>query len=168
MTREWFKTLLDHEGLRRYNSRTQSDKTGDDDVRHWFRDYLTALYNHIERSLKAELPNFNWSAAKVEFLFSVPTTWKPDVVAEFETIVRQAGFTGPASSSHTVTVGLTEPEAAAVWTSTAAAGMFKENDILVVCDAGGGTVSPHGSLLRGKLWLTVRSLVFRPTYQLCV
>lgn len=76
---------------------------------------------------------------KIEFLFSVPTTWGPTVVEHFKLLVGQAGFGGPAYANHSVTVSLTEPEAAAVYTSTAAPGIFKEGDVLVVCDAGGGT-----------------------------
>jgi hypothetical protein len=38
-----------------------------------------------------------------------------------------------------VNIGLTEAEAAAVHVSTEAPGIFRENDVLLVCDAGGGT-----------------------------
>lgn len=137
--REWFKTLLDPKNLERQKAAYPDDATTHDEVQHWFRDYLTALYDHIKLKLSAELPNFEWNAAHVEFLFSVPTTWTPQVVELFRKLICQSGFGGPANASHTVTISLTEPEAAAVHTSTAAPGMFKEDDVLVVCDAGGGT-----------------------------
>lgn len=137
--REWFKTLLDPRNLEREKQNYIAKDTTIADVRHWFRDYLTMLYDHVKLKLSAEMPNFEWTAARVEFLFSVPTTWNPQTVETFREIVGQAGFTGPANSTHTVTISLTEPEAAAVHTSTAAPGIFKEGDVLVVCDAGGGT-----------------------------
>ena len=139
IVREWFKTLLDPENLIREKARFPADDISHEDVRRWFRDYLTQLYEHLKLKLATELPNFNWSSAKIEFLFSVPTTWSPGIVEQFKSIIGQSGFGGPANSNHTVTVSLTEPEASAVYTSTAAPGIFKEDDILVVCDAGGGT-----------------------------
>lgn len=137
--REWFKTLLDPKNLERQKVLYPADTTTHEEVRHWYRDYLTALYEHVKLRLSAELPNFEWSAAHVELLWSVPTTWTPQIVELFRKIIGQAGFGGPANASHTVTISLTEPEAAAVHTSTVAPGIFKEDDVLVVCDAGGGT-----------------------------
>ena len=132
VVREWFKTLLDPENLIRERDRFPSDDMSYEDVRHWFRDYLSLLYEHLKLKLATELPNFEWSLAKIEFLFSVPTTWDHGTVEQFKLIVGQAGFGGPANANHSVTLSLTEPEAAAVHTSTAAAGIFKEDDILVV------------------------------------
>jgi hypothetical protein len=141
IVREWFKTLLDEKCLVRdmQLGRFPGEHFTHENVRQWFRDYLTELYEHITAKLVAELGNFDWRRKVVEFLFSVPTTWSPGVVAQFKEIIGQAGFGGPANASHTVTVSLTEPEASAVYTSTAAAGIFQEGDVLVVCDAGGGT-----------------------------
>ena len=139
IVREWFKTLLDPDHLMREIDKFPEDTVSHETVRHWFRDYLTNLYDHIKLKLSAELSNFDWNYAYVEFLFSVPTTWSPAVVDQFKLILGQSGFYGPEFSSHSVTISLTEPEASAVYTSTAAAGIFDEGDILVVCDAGGGT-----------------------------
>ena len=131
--------MLDPRNIERQKVNYPADETTHEDVRHWYRDYLAALYDHIKLKLSAELPNFEWSAANVEFLFSVPTTWSPQIVELFRELTGQAGFSGPANANHTVTISLTEPEAAAVHTSTAAPDIFKEDDVLVVCDAGGGT-----------------------------
>lgn len=139
-TREWFKTLISPDALRKENERQgPDDKVTHEDVRRWFRDYLRRLYDHIQARLQSELPNMSWATSKVEFLFSVPTTWNPGTVETFRSLINQAGFGGPAYANHVVTVSLTEPEAAAVYTSTTASGIFRENDVLVVCDAGGGT-----------------------------
>ena len=137
--REWFKTLLDPENFAREKDRYPFEYQNHLDVRQWFRDYLRLLYGHLRTTLSSEVPNFNWNLAKIEFLFSVPTTWSPAIVEQYKSLVTEAGFGGAAYSSHSVTVSLTEPEAAAVYTSTHAAGIFKDGDILVVCDAGGGT-----------------------------
>ena len=139
MVREWFKIYLDQAVFEEYKTRDPGDKATHEDVRHWFRDYLSLLYDHIKLKMSAQLVDSQWRNAKIEFLFSCPTTWSPTIVEKFKEIVGQAGFGGPLNSSHAVTISLTEPEAAAVYTSTAAPGTFKPNDILVVCDAGGGT-----------------------------
>lgn len=137
--REWFKTSLDPANIATMRKRDPTDTTAHEDVRHWYRDFFTLLYEHVEQKLSQELPNFEWSAANIEFLFSMPTTWNHQIVEMFREIVGQAGFGGPANAQHTVTMSLTEAEAAAVHVSTEAAGVFQEGDILVVCDAGGGT-----------------------------
>lgn len=68
----------------------------------------------------------------------MPTTWAPvPTVERFKRIVRDAGF--GSQNHHSVNIGLTEAEAAAVHVSIEAPGIFHENDILLVCDAGGGT-----------------------------
>ena len=86
----------------------------------------------------------------------------------FRLIVAQAGF-GGGGRNHTLSIGLTEAEAAAVHTSTEASGIFKvrlstalgihvhlssvslisskENDVLLVVDAGGGTTVRAMTLL---------------------
>ncbi|EME78602.1 uncharacterized protein MYCFIDRAFT_190830 [Pseudocercospora fijiensis CIRAD86] len=137
--RDWFKTLLDPKNLDTMRKRDPDLVTTQQDVRHWYRDFLRRLYDHIEQKLSSELPNFAWSAAQIEFLFSIPTTWSPQVVETFRGIIGQSGFGGPTNAQHSVIMSLTEAEAAAVHMSTEAASHFREGDILVVCDAGGGT-----------------------------
>lgn len=68
----------------------------------------------------------------------MPTTWPPSgpTVEKFKRLVQQAGYERP---NHSISVGLTEAEAAAVATSIETPGLFHENDILLTCDAGGGT-----------------------------
>lgn len=109
------------------------------DVQRWYTDYLRFLYKHIELKLGGELPDSRpWKWARVEFVFSIPTTWLPfPTVEKFREIIAKAGY--GQHPSHTVTMGLTEPEAAAVHTSVDAPGMFQESEVVLVCDAGGGT-----------------------------
>jgi len=139
IVREWFKTLLDSEYLSRELQRRPDDQYSHEHVQQWFVDYFTFLYEHIKTKLVGEVPGMEWGLANVEFMFSVPTTWSPGTVEQFKVILAQAGFGGPGNARHSVTISLTEPEASAVYTSTAAPGLFNEGDILVVCDAGGGT-----------------------------
>lgn len=100
-------------------------------------DYFQFLYRTIEMRLKGELAS-TWEDAKIEYIFSVPTTWKPlPTVERFRKIVAAAGF--GACFNHRATIGLTEAEAAAVHTARSMPGIFKDNEVLLVCDVGGGT-----------------------------
>jgi len=58
-------------------------------------------------------------------------------VERFRAIIQRAGF--GSSLTHTVVIGLTEAEAAAVHTARNTPAIFQENQILLVCDVGGGT-----------------------------
>ncbi|KAF2166097.1 hypothetical protein M409DRAFT_55439 [Zasmidium cellare ATCC 36951] len=139
VTCDWFKTLLDPMNLEAAQKQGFHDTTTHEDVRHWYRDYFSRLYSHIEQELPRALVNFEWAAAKIEFLFSMPTTWNHGLVEDFRDLVHEAGFGGPDNPSHAVIMSLTEAEAAAVHVSTESADSFRKGDILVVCDAGGGT-----------------------------
>ncbi|KAH4044589.1 hypothetical protein HBI25_174490 [Parastagonospora nodorum] len=137
--KEWFKTCLDPEKLR---LKQQEDPEGApeslQEVEKWYGDYLRKMYEYISFKLGGELSGVQWADARIEFVFSVPTTWAPvPTVENFKKIVRGAGF--GSHRGHSLTIGLTEAEAAAVHTSTEAPGIFHENDVLLVCDAGGGT-----------------------------
>ncbi|KAL8731719.1 MAG: hypothetical protein Q9181_004200 [Wetmoreana brouardii] len=108
-----------------------------EEVERWYEDYHRLLYKHIEYKLSTELSGAPWHVACVDFIVSVPTTWAPQVVERYRAIVERAGFAQ--CTNHTLSIGLTEAEAAAVHTSLEASGIFQERDILLVCDAGGGT-----------------------------
>jgi hypothetical protein len=137
--KEWFKTCLDPEKLRR---KQMEDPEGApenlQEVEKWYGDYLRKMYEYLSFKLGGELSGIGWEEARIEFIFSVPTTWAPlPTVENFKRLVKEAGYgTHP---NHEVTIGLTEAEAAAVHVSTEAPGIFRENDVLLVCDAGGGT-----------------------------
>lgn len=102
-------------------------------ARGWFKDYLCFLYSAIARTFDDLLPR--WRSKSVEFVFSVPTTWKdPGMVAEIEGIIRSTGFCE--QSNFRARVTLTEAEAAAVSISKQ---NLEKGDVYLVCDAGGGT-----------------------------
>ncbi|KAI4122382.1 MAG: hypothetical protein LQ338_005855, partial [Usnochroma carphineum] len=164
--KDWFKTFLDPVRLREkqaedpvYSPRSVAE------VERWYEDYHRLLYKHIEFKLSSELSNGPWHSAYVEFIFSVPTTWAPQVVERYRSILERAGFAQ--CRNHSVSIGLTEAEAAAVHTSLEASGIFQEQDVLLVCDAGGGTTDL--SILRvrdartGALSLQQLEVVFGAT-----
>lgn len=102
------------------------------EARKWFKDYLSFVYRAIRTHFDETLPR--WTSSRVEFQFSVPTTWKsPAMIHETESLIRQAGF--GENPKHTAKITLTEAEAAAVYSSRS----YEKDDVLLVCDAGGGT-----------------------------
>ncbi|EOD52990.1 putative hsp70 family protein [Neofusicoccum parvum UCRNP2] len=136
--REWFKTYLDPARLQQAQAEFPQETPGSvQEVEKWFEDYMCHLYQHIEFVLSYELAGVYWPNAYIEFIFSVPTTWDNPTVERFRAIIHRAGFARHVR--HVVSIGLTEAEAAAVHTSTEAPGVFRDQDILLVCDAGGGT-----------------------------
>lgn len=137
--KEWFKTCLDPQKLRQKQTEDPENAPKSlAEVEKWYEDYLRRLYQYIAFKLGPELSGASWEEARIEFIFSVPTTWAPNPTVEnFRSIVDRAGF--GRAFHHSVTIGLTEAEAAAVHVSTEASGIFRERDILLVCDAGGGT-----------------------------
>lgn len=136
---QWFKTFLDPTVLAQAQSKDPQNSPSQAAVDRWTEDYLRLLFQHIESKLSQELDSVNksWSMANIEFIFSVPTTWPLNTVNKFKMIASRAGFAS--HPRHTLNIGLTEAEAAAVYVSVEAPGMFAENQVLLVCDAGGGT-----------------------------
>ena len=85
------------------------------EARQWFRDYLRCVHNHISDILNNSFPH--WKSQRIEFVFSVPTTWKhPSMIAELEILIEHAGY-GTDGPNHRAEIGLTEAEAAAVYAS---------------------------------------------------
>lgn len=126
---EFFKLYLDPEF-----KDTIKDAPSLQEARRWFVDYLSCLYRTIDRHLNDTIPKY--SSKRVEFKFSVPTTWKnPAMIAETEQLVRNAGFARD-NALHTAEISLTEAEAAAVYASKM---QYAAGEVFLVCDAGGGT-----------------------------
>lgn len=105
-------------------------------------DYLHQIYVHVKSTIEHQTgvgPYTGWKDLAVEFVFSVPTTWRSfETINIFKTSVRDAGF-GTEGAKHTSTVELTESEAAAVATIKSTAVTFEKDDIFLTVDAGGGT-----------------------------
>ena len=105
-----FKLLLDPAF-----SDSQSGKGKVEQARLWYQDFLRCLHDYIEESFSNSFPR--WKSQRVEFIFSVPTTWKnPSMIAATEWLIKSAGF-GSDGLDHRAAIGLTEAEAAAVYAS---------------------------------------------------
>ncbi|KAF4344286.1 hypothetical protein FBEOM_1680 [Fusarium beomiforme] len=100
---EWFKTDLGRDGV------------DQNKVKSLYKDYLTCLYEELSlrRFTPAMLGGIQFQKAIIRFLFSVPSTWSPDVVDTFALLVSDAGF--GKIDSHTVGVSMTEPQAVAAF-----------------------------------------------------
>lgn len=154
---EWFKRLLDPKELRK-EQRLHPDSTPEsiDTVKKWYTDFLACIYQYTKGAIKRTMAD-DWCDTRIEFLFSLPTTWTSQTLVEdFRDIIKHAGF-GSESGKHSVSIGLTEAEAAAVYTAKNRTAPFKvsfrnilqtkkfvlilwkEGDVVLICDAGGGT-----------------------------
>lgn len=117
----------------------------------WFCDYLRSLHKYIMKYLEER--NKKFTTLNIDFVFSIPTTWKhPATHAKIESLIKSAGF-GEAYN-HRVAITLTEAEAAAV---SASNHKMCRDEVFLVCDAGGGTTDLNVlkviSAARGQLKL---------------
>ena len=140
--KEWFKPYLDPGRLQLIASMGQR-QTGSQDLpafseaRKWFKDYMACLYRHISTTIQST--SGRWGAKRMEFVFSLPCTFnKLSIPRDIRDLVVEAGFEG-GGAQHKVEIGLTEPEAAAVYTLKDTAIPYQVGEIVLVCDAGGGT-----------------------------
>ncbi|RHZ63243.1 Hsp70 family protein [Aspergillus thermomutatus] len=108
------------------------------EAQRWLQDYIRCICQHVTAHFKDTLPSF--ASCKVEWVFSVPTTWKDvRMVEETRHLLQRAintGSPGMSPEHNRAVIGLTEAEAAAVY---ACKEHYQVNDIVLVCDAGGGT-----------------------------
>ena len=117
--KEWFKPYLDPERLQSIASMEHGQGGSQDlpafsEVRKWFKDYMVCLYKHISTTIQSMAGR--WGAKRVEFLFSLPCTFhKISIPRDIRELVIEAGFEA-GGAHHKVDMGLTEPEAAAVYT----------------------------------------------------
>ncbi|GIJ87125.1 hypothetical protein Asppvi_006029 [Aspergillus pseudoviridinutans] len=108
------------------------------EAQRWLQDYIRCICQHVTAHFRDTLPSF--ASCKVEWVFSVPTTWKDvRMVEETRHLLQRAvntGSLGMLPEYNRAVIGLTEAEAAAVY---ACKEHYQVNDIVLVCDAGGGT-----------------------------
>lgn len=124
--RDWFKPLLESKHLNQKNQTlaeagypTQSEA----DVTRWLEDYLSQIYRQTKQEISSQ---YNWETSTVVFIFSLPTTWSSHAMIErkFKNSIFRAGF-GSVGPNHTVELGLTEAEAAAVYTADAGQNLYQ-------------------------------------------
>jgi hypothetical protein len=82
------------------------------EAQRWFQDYILCVYQHVVSHFNNTIPHFG--TRQVEFLFSVPTTWK-DVRMVEETRGLLERVINTKTPRHRASIGLTEAEAAAVY-----------------------------------------------------
>jgi hypothetical protein len=137
--KEWFKTYLDPAKLHNFRQKSPNEAYDMSDIREWYTLYLRNLYEHIRATVIRT--HSHWERLAIDFVFSVPSTWASlSIPRDFEELIKQAGFAdGGQNRSHTVEIGLTEPQAAAVYTMRDSSRQFYVGEVILVCDAGGGT-----------------------------
>ena len=140
--KEWFKRYLDPERLQSIASMGQGQTRSHDlpafsEVRKWFKDYMVCLYKHISTTIQSTTGR--WEAKRIEFVFSLPCTFNElSIPRDIRDLLVEAGFEA-GGAQHKVDIGLTEPEAAAVYTLKDTAVAYQVGETVLVCDAGGGT-----------------------------
>jgi hypothetical protein len=112
---DWFKIFLDQKEYEKFRLRGEEVPPSYEHVKKYYRDFLRKLYRHIKKILSAELPRLSFEEETIQFIFSVPTTWSPGVAEDLRALASEAGF-GREGVNHSLEVGLTEAEAAAVCT----------------------------------------------------
>lgn len=133
---QWFKIYLDQESLDRARMHGLETPGSVKEARRWVTDYLRRIYQHIRNSMVRG--GQGWSDKNISFLFSIPTTWTNQaIISDFNECILDAGF--GFEEKHTVQLELTEAEAAAVYTIKEKQVSFNRGDVMLVCDAGGGT-----------------------------
>lgn len=137
----WFKRYLDPTILSNFQRKLPTQAYTSQAISRFYVDFLTKLYDWIKHTITTSTNSkrANFRNAKVEFLFSLPSTINsPQTAEQFRKYIHQAGF-ARGGIFHTAELGLTEPEAAAVDAVTNSDESFEPGEILIVVDAGGGT-----------------------------
>jgi hypothetical protein len=134
--KEWFKRWLDPEFLDQLRAaEPEADLPSAAEVRKWYKDYMRCLYLYISRVLQTQMGA--WDSKRVEFLFSLPTTFRSQAIStSLRTLLVEAGFS---QGRHTVEFGLTESQASAVDAAKDSLQTFQHGEVMLVCDAGGAT-----------------------------
>lgn len=139
---EFFKIFLDRQTLESAHRQgiAQAPSTVFE-AQTFVSDYLRQIYYHVKSTVELHtgVGQQGWQSLTVEFIFSVPTTWRSqEIINIFKETITSAGF-GTEGPGHSATVELTESEAAAVGTIKSSTVSFRSGDIFLSVDAGGGT-----------------------------
>lgn len=101
----------------------------------YYEDYMRSLHQYIETFFSSSFPG--WQQRNVEFVFSIPTTWRsPGITATLQHTLAEVGFGN--RSNRKLNIHLTEAEAAA---ANAAKQSFRVGDMIMVVDTGGATTN---------------------------
>ena len=127
-----FKFLLDEEYLEKLNrEKPDDDPEHIENVRKFFTDFLSKLHEHVVAQLEDSPWRVDWRTTKVEYIFSLPTSWEKndELVEEFGKIIEKAGFGSEENSI--VSIGLTEGVASAVYTAKSLNHNFKVSNLCI-------------------------------------
>lgn len=143
MRHEFFKIFLESSMLQSARSQGVSAAPASlAEAKQLVTDFLRQIYAHTKKIVYDQTgiaANPGWANMAVEFIFSVPTTWRSQAtINAFRDTIAVAGF-GMDGPQHKATVELTESEAAAVATLKRRNIAFERGDIFLSVDAGGGT-----------------------------
>ncbi|TVY50244.1 hypothetical protein LCER1_G008257 [Lachnellula cervina] len=137
--REHFKIYLDQETIDSARKEGVKNVVGTtEEALKLITEYLRQIHQHIKFSIESQTGP--WTEKKIEFLFSLPTTWTSfETTNRFNKAIVAAGFTSDNPAKHSAKLELTEAEAAAVYVATNPQVALRNKDIILICDAGGGT-----------------------------
>lgn len=126
-------------------------------------DYLVNLKQHVLEQLEQRFSEEMCATTKIEFVLTVPAVWSDAAKDATRKAAELAGMNEDDNLSM-----ITEPEAAALCALKTVAGVSaREDDVWIICDAGGGTYEcnyahSYGSSLqrrgRGTLPMLLRSI----------
>ncbi|TVY38313.1 hypothetical protein LSUB1_G004387 [Lachnellula subtilissima] len=137
--REHFKIYLDQETIHLARKEGVKNVVGTtEEALTLITEYLRQIHQHIKFSIESQIGP--WTEKKIEFLFSLPTTWTSfETTNKFNKAIVAAGFSSENPTKHSAKLELTEAEAAAVYVATNPQVALRNKDIILICDAGGGT-----------------------------
>ncbi|KAH0016072.1 actin-like ATPase domain-containing protein, partial [Aureobasidium melanogenum] len=137
---QFVKLLLDpHQQLPEYVSRRDLEarlrRAGKTAVQA-AADYLVNLKQHVLEQLEQRFSEEMCATTKIEFVLTVPAVWSDAAKDATRKAAELAGMNEDDNLSM-----ITEPEAAALCALKTVAGVSaREDDVWIICDAGGGTV----------------------------
>ena len=139
---EFFKIFLDSDTLQEaHRHGISAAPASTAEAKQLVRDYLKQIYIHVKQTiqLQAGISAARWNEMAIEFIFSVPTTWRTlESINTFKGTISRSGF-GKDGPRHSATIELTESEAASVASIKRRNVFFQKGDIFLSVDAGGGT-----------------------------
>lgn len=144
----WFKLLLlkeedlpadlrDAEYLIRARKTLREHKKSATDL---IADYLKCLWQHILQTVHKARGKSVVEGLTFHVVITVPAIWKGYARQGMEAAARKSGILAARAAGSTTLAFAPEPEAAALATICEPGRAIKENDVYVICDAGGGTV----------------------------
>ncbi|KFZ02938.1 hypothetical protein V502_11372 [Pseudogymnoascus sp. VKM F-4520 (FW-2644)] len=105
-------------------------------------DFLHEIYLFVSKMLRQQMTDSTFEKTPMECWITLPAIWSDEAKAATLTAARNAGF---GHKSHDEVFTIAEPEAAAIATlkkyaEPGALNPVKENENILICDCGGGTV----------------------------